>query len=104
MPNRASPIAAILLLLVALTLLPVMDGCAKLLSQSLSVYEITWARYFFHWIILLPILLARCSWADFSPGRLAMQLGRSSMLLFGSTLFFFGLSYMAVADTLALLF
>ena len=35
---------AILLMLGALSLLPVMDGCAKLLSETLSVYEITWAE------------------------------------------------------------
>ena len=104
MPDRNSPVAAILLLLGALTLLPIMDGCAKLLSQSLSVYEITWARYFFHWIILLPILLARYSWSAFRPARMTMQLGRSTILLIGTTLFFFGLSYMPVADTLALFF
>ena len=98
------PLAAILLLLGALTLLPIMDGCAKLLSESLSVYEITWARYFFHWIILLPILFARYRWQLFTPARMTMQLARSTILLVGTTLFFFGLSYMPVADTLALFF
>ena len=33
-----------------------------------------------------------------------MQLARSTMLLVGTVLFFFGLSYMPVADTLALFF
>jgi drug/metabolite transporter (DMT)-like permease len=98
------PLAAILLLLGALTLLPIMDGFAKLLSQSLSVYEITWARYFFHWVILLPILLARYSWRAFTPANITMQLARSAILLVGTMLFFFGLSYMPVADTLALFF
>jgi drug/metabolite transporter (DMT)-like permease len=108
MPSRASaqgfPLAAILLLLGALTLLPVMDGCAKLLSETLSVYEITWARYFFHWVILLPILFARYSWRAFTPAKMTMQLARSTILLVGTILFFFGLSYMPVADTLALFF
>jgi drug/metabolite transporter (DMT)-like permease len=102
--SRPSPMTAILLMLGALSLLPVMDGCAKLLSESLSVYEITWARYFFHWIILLPILLARYSWRAFTPARMTMQLGRSAILLVGTTLFFFALSYMPVADALALFF
>jgi drug/metabolite transporter (DMT)-like permease len=108
MPSRAPahgyPFAAILLLLGALTLLPIMDGCAKLLSETLSVYEITWARYFFHWVILLPILFARYSWQAFTPAKMTMQLARSSILLVGTILFFFGLSYMPVADTLALFF
>ena len=108
MPTSSSapgfPFAAILLLFGALTLLPIMDGCAKLLSQSLSVYEITWARYFFHWIVLLPILFARYSWRAFTPAKMTMQLARSTILLVGTILFFFGLSYMPVADTLALFF
>src|SRR6202158_488096 len=103
-PASRFPLAAILLLFGALTLLPIMDGCAKRLSQSLSVYEITWARYFFHWFILLPILFARYSWQAFTPARMTMQLARSTILLVGTTLFFFGLSYMPVADTLALVF
>src|SRR5713101_752719 len=93
MPSPSSPhgfpLGAILLLLAALTLLPVMDGCAKLLSQTLSVYEITWARYFFHWVILLPILFARYSWRAFTPAKMTMQLARSTILLVGTTLFFF---------------
>src|ERR1700687_4808070 len=101
MPARTSvhgfPVAAILLLLGALTLLPIMDGCAKLLSQTLSVYEITWARYVFHWLVLLPILFARYSWQLFTPAKMTMQLARSTILLVGTILFFFGLSYMPAA-------
>jgi drug/metabolite transporter (DMT)-like permease len=98
------PVAGILLLLGALTLLPIMDGCAKLLSQSLPVYEITWARYFFHLAFLLPLLLARHSWRAFRPAKLPLQIARSATLLVGTTLFFFGLAYMPVADTLAIFF
>jgi drug/metabolite transporter (DMT)-like permease len=103
-PVHGFPVAAILLLMAALTLLPVMDGCAKLLSRSIPVLEITWARYFFHWMILLPILLYRYSWQAFRPAKMTMQLARSTILLVGTVLFFFGLSYMPVADTLALFF
>jgi drug/metabolite transporter (DMT)-like permease len=98
------PATGILILLLALTLLPVMDGCAKLLSARLSVFEITWARYFIHWIFLLPLLLLRYSWAAFRPANLPMQLARSAMLLVGTVLFFLGLARMPVADTLALFF
>ena len=103
-PPAARPLSGVLILLVALSILPVMDGCAKLLSQRLSVYEITWARYVFHWTVLLPLLFARHSWSAFRPPHLAMQLARSTTLLVGTMLFFFGLSYMPVADTLALFF
>jgi drug/metabolite transporter (DMT)-like permease len=88
----------------ALTFLPVVDGCAKLLSARLPIYEITWARYFIHWIALLPLLFARYSWSAFRLAKLGMQLTRSGMLLVGTVLFFFGLAYMPIVDTLALFF
>jgi drug/metabolite transporter (DMT)-like permease len=103
-PATGRPMSGVLLLLAAVSLLPVMDGCAKLLSARLSVYEITWARYFIHWVVLLPLLLFRYSWSAFNPPHLAMQLARSTALLTGTVLFFFGLARMPVADTLALFF
>jgi len=103
-PSPGRPLAGILFLLAALVLLPLMDGCAKLLSQRLSVFEITWARYTIHWVLLLPLLIARHGWSAFRPALLGMQLARSTTLLVGTVLFFFGLSYMPVADTLALFF
>ena len=66
-PAHGFPVAAILLLLGALTLLPMMDGCAKLLSQTLSVYEITWARYLQSWQFI------RGSPSTTSPTRSAKQ-------------------------------
>jgi drug/metabolite transporter (DMT)-like permease len=95
-------LAGILFLLAAMVLLPLMDGCAKLLSQRLSVFEITWARYTVHWVLLLPLLIARHGWQAFRPAHLGMQLARSTTLLVGTVLFFFGLAYMPMADTLAL--
>jgi drug/metabolite transporter (DMT)-like permease len=108
MPSSLSPAqrpwAGVLILLAAMTLLPVMDGCAKLLSARLPIYEITWARYFIHWVLLLPLLFARYAWAAFRPAKLGLQLARSGALLVGTVLFFFGLSYLPIADTLALFF
>jgi drug/metabolite transporter (DMT)-like permease len=105
-PTAASglPAAGILLLLAALTILPVMDGCAKLLSRHLPVYEVSWARYVVHWAFLAPLLLVRYGWRAFRPARIGMQIGRSAVLLVSTVLFFFGLAYMPQADTLALFF
>ena len=103
-PSSGRPLAGILFLLAAMVLLPLMDGCAKLLSQRLSVFEITWARYTVHWVLLLPLLIARHGWEAFRPAHLGMQLARSTTLLVGTVLFFFGLAYMPMADTLALFF
>jgi drug/metabolite transporter (DMT)-like permease len=98
------PVAGILLLLAALTILPVMDGCAKLLSRDLPVYEVSWARYVVHWVLLAPLLLARYGRQAFRPAKMGMQLARSAVLLVSTVLFFFGLAHMPQADTLALFF
>jgi hypothetical protein len=87
-----------------MVLLPLMDGCAKLLSQRpLGLRDHLGALYH-HWVLLLPLLIARHGWEAFRPAHLGMQLARSTTLLVGTVLFFFGLAYMPMADTLALFF
>ena len=48
---------AIVLNLSAWVMLPIMDGFAKYLSSTLPVLQITWCRYFFTVVIVLPIML-----------------------------------------------
>ena len=48
---------AIVLNLSAWVMLPIMDGFAKYLSSTLPVLQITWSRYFFTVVIVLPIML-----------------------------------------------
>ena len=48
---------AIILNLSAWVMLPIMDGFAKYLSTTIPVLQITWSRYFFTVIIVLPVML-----------------------------------------------
>ena len=48
---------AIILNLSAWVMLPIMDGFAKYLSSTIPVLQITWSRYFFTVIFVLPIML-----------------------------------------------
>ena len=48
---------AIILNLSAWVMLPIMDGFAKYLSSTIPVLQITWSRYFFTVVIVLPIML-----------------------------------------------
>ena len=48
---------AIILNLSAWIMLPIMDGFAKYLSSSIPVLQITWSRYFFTVVIVLPVML-----------------------------------------------
>ncbi len=96
--------SGILLVVGAMTLVPVMDGIAKHLSADFHVFQVVWARYFFHLIILLPIILWRYGAAGFLPERPMAQVLRGGLLL-GSTVFFFAaIAVMPLTDALALVF
>jgi len=92
------------LMLGAMFLLPVMDGLAKGLSERYSVIQVAWARYLFHLVCMLPILLLRFGPRALVPKRLALQLLRGGLLLVATVLFFFALSMMPQATVLALFF
>jgi drug/metabolite transporter (DMT)-like permease len=95
----------ILLFLVAMAILPVMDGFAKYLGATVPVVEIVWARFTFHTALILPIAFARYGITTvLRPPKPHLQVVRS-LLLVMSTVFFFGaLRYLPLADALALIF
>lgn len=92
------------LMLAAMTLLPIMDGLAKGLSESYPVTQVVWARYFFHFTTMLPLILLRFGPRALIPKRIGLQLVRGGLLLAATTLFFFALSVMPQATVLALFF
>jgi drug/metabolite transporter (DMT)-like permease len=97
-------LTAILLLLGAMAVLPVMDAIAKHLSHSLPLLQITWARFTFHLLWLLPAALLRHRPRELIPARTGLQLLRGCCLTAATFLFFGGVSRMPIADTLALSF
>src|SRR5690606_35003695 len=101
-PSR--PLAGILLLVGAMMLVPMMDGLAKALSATYSVEQIVWARYFFHFAFLLPIVLWRFGRGALLPKRPVAQVLRGGLLLGSTILFFAAIADMPLADTLALVF
>src|SRR5690606_4078507 len=93
-----------LLMLSAMVLLPIMDGLAKGLSERYPVLQVVWARYLFHLIAMLPLLLLRFKPKQLIPRRAGLQLLRGTMLLAGTALFFGGLAQLPQATVLALFF
>lgn len=96
------PLVGVLLVVMAMALLPAMDAIAKTLSARYPVLEIVWARYFFHFLVLLPVLLARHPLRALIPARPAFQVLRGGLLLCSTMLFFGAISVMPLADALAL--
>jgi drug/metabolite transporter (DMT)-like permease len=95
---------AILLLLGAMAILPLMDAIAKHLSHEMSLWQITWARFTFHVLWLMPAFLARHRLRELVPARAGLQILRGLCLMASTFLFFGGVAHMPIADTLALSF
>ncbi|MDZ4736782.1 MAG: DMT family transporter [Rhodospirillaceae bacterium] len=97
-------VRAIGMVLVATLIFPFMDGTAKLLSETYPVLQVTWARYMFHLLVLLPLVLLRYPLRALVPPNPAGQLLRALFLLGGTLTFFAGLYYLPLVDVLALSF
>ena len=95
---------AVTLILVAMAVVPFMDGIAKYLSRDYPVLQIVWARYFFHFLALCPVLLLRYPLKALRPARSGLQVLRGALLLFSTVLFFAAIATIPLADAIALVF
>ena len=95
---------AIILNLSAWVMLPIMDGFAKYLSSTIPVFQITWSRYFFTVIIVLPVMLIffrkNFKWTE----QPKLQLIRGLLLFCANILFFYSISVISLAKALTLAF
>lgn len=92
------------LMLGAMMVVPVMDGIAKTLSSRYPVIQVVWARYFFHFLWLLPLILRRYGLRALLPDHLLLQVLRSLFLMASTGLFFAAIARIALPDALALIF
>lgn len=98
------PIIGILLMVSAMQVVPVMDAIAKVLSDEYPVLQIVWARFFFHFLIVMPVVLYRYGPTGMRTDRPWLQTGRGLFLLVATITFFGAISYMPIADALAIVF
>ena len=95
---------AIILNLSAWVMLPIMDGFAKYLSSTIPILQITWSRYFFTVIFVLPIMLIfyrkNFKWTE----QPKLQLIRGFLLFCAIILFFYSISVISLANALTLAF
>tara|TARA_Y100001970_G_C14179609_1_gene829072 strand:+ start:301 stop:1149 length:849 start_codon:yes stop_codon:yes gene_type:complete len=95
---------AIILNLSAWVMLPIMDGFAKYLSSTIPVLQITWSRYFFTVIIVLPIMFfffrKNLRWTE----QPKLQIIRGLLLFCANILFFYSISIISLAKALTLAF
>lgn len=101
---EASPLKGIALYIAAMAIVPLMDGIAKHLSEEMSVLQVSWARYFAHFAILLPLVLIKHRPAQLLPRQPFLQVVRGGLLLISTVCFFWSISLMPLADALAIVF
>lgn len=98
------PLKGILLMVIAMLVIPVNDGIAKALTSRYPVAEIVWARYTFHFLLLLPLIVPRHGWGSLLPRRGVWHFLRGVCTVTTTFFFFMSLAKMPMADTLALIF
>ena len=88
----------IVYILAAVLVIAAMDMLAKFLVQSHSVPLVSWARYNFHLVLMLPLLARLGPKKILTTRRLGLQLGRAFLLLATTFLIFGALRYIPLAD------
>jgi len=93
---------AIGLMIMAMLMLPGIDAIAKWLSGSISAGQVTWCRFLFQTLFLLPFILKVSRlWVISS---LWLDALRGALLVAATIFFFSGLVYLPLADAIAIFF
>jgi len=79
-----------------------LDTLAKLLSETYPVWQVVWARYAFH-LVLIVVVLRGALPRTLRTSRMPLQLLRSLLLVLTTGLFFLGLRLMPLADAAAVM-
>jgi len=88
----------ILLMVCAVFLFAANDTVVKYLSQHYPVLQIVWARYAFHMLFMLPVLVQLGPRRLLSTGRPGLQVLRAFLLLASTLLFFTALRFIPLAQ------
>ena len=95
---------AIILNASAWMIVPVMDALAKFLSNSMSVFQIAWARYFFSALFTLSLMLFFYRKTLVWSKNPKLQMIRGFVLAFSTLCFFYAISIISLPKALTLAF
>lgn len=94
----------ITLMLLGVSIVPLMDGLAKHLAGHYPVTQIVWARFFFHFLFMLPVMLLQYRVDVLRVKQPLLQVVRGGFLLGATLCFFWSLKFLSIPDALTLLF
>lgn len=102
--QKSNPLIGMGLMMLAMVLVPVLDLFAKLLSVDYAVIQVTWARFVFHGLWLLPLLAWKGVVWWRIPKQPMYQMLRSVMLTITTVAFFYAIKDNPIPTALTLLF
>ena len=102
--NGLGQLNGIILMLIASVTFSVLDMQAKYLSQTYPVIQISWARYFGHFVLMMVFLWPKYGRTLLQNNRPVMQFVRSILLVLCTFMFFTAVSLMPLADAVAISF
>jgi drug/metabolite transporter (DMT)-like permease len=94
----------IMLMFLAMQVVPIMDGIAKFLSMRYPVLEVVWARFFFHFLFMIPVVLWVHGPRGLVVNRPWLLLARGGLLLIATLCFFTAITEISIPSALSLLF
>ncbi|KQT95712.1 hypothetical protein ASG68_13320 [Rhizobium sp. Leaf453] len=94
------------IMLFAMIILPCMDAIAKYMAvyEGMSPGQVTFYRFFFQLVSVMPLLLTTGGPQALKPQRLWFNLLRGVLLAAAALLFFVSVKYMPLADVFAIYF
>lgn len=98
------PLLGIAFMLTAASLFPVMNGLAKLMSQSYSSEQVVWARTVSHLVFVLALFVPQAGWRVVRTRRPGVQFLRSCMLIGSTFLYFTALKFVPLAQAASISF
>lgn len=102
--SRSKALSGIAAMVLAMFLLPLVDGLSKLLSITYSAEQITWARNAVHAMVILPLCLWQWRNDGLQFSRSWLHLLRGVAFVLMTLSYIVALSYMPLADALAIVF
>lgn len=98
------PLVGILFMCLASSFFPVMNGLAKLMSQSYTSEQVVWARTVSHLIFVLALFMPKSGWRILRTRRPGVQFLRSCMLITSTFLFFSAIKFVPIAQAASISF
>lgn len=99
-----APVRGIAFMVLATAFYAASDTLAKLMLQNYSVLQVTWARYLFALVLVLPAFVRIDPRVALTSARPVWQASRSLLMIVSAGIYFVALRTMPVADVTAIFY